>query len=83
MWDGVFRGAQASAQVCSSLFLLVRHVDCLVVGWMIRGGAVVKNLPAKELEAGDAGLIPGLGRTPGGGEEEMATHSSILARRIP
>ena len=29
--------------------------------------------------AGDLGLIPGLGRSPG---EEMATHSSILAWRI-
>ena len=29
---------------------------------------------------GDLGLIPGLGRSPGGG---MATHSSILAWRIP
>ena len=30
--------------------------------------------------AGDLGLIPGLGRSPG---EENATHSSILAWRIP
>jgi len=30
--------------------------------------------------AGDLGLIPGLGRSPGEGK---ATHSSILARRIP
>ena len=30
--------------------------------------------------AGDPGLIPGLGRSPG---EEMATHSCILAWRIP
>ena len=37
---------------------------------------MVKNLPAN---AGDAGLIPGLGRSPG---EEMVTHSSILAWRI-
>ena len=30
--------------------------------------------------AGDPGLIPGLGRTPG---EGMSTHSSLLAWRIP
>ena len=30
--------------------------------------------------AGDLGLIPGLGRSP---EKEMATHSSILAWEIP
>ena len=31
-------------------------------------------------DTGDVGSIPGLGRSP---EEEMATHSSILAWRIP
>ena len=41
------------------------------------GGAVVKNLPAN---AGHLGSIPEWGRSP---EEEMATHSSILAWRIP
>ena len=38
---------------------------------------MVKNLP---VNAGNAGLIPGLGRSP---EQEMATHSSILAWKIP
>ena len=41
------------------------------------GGSVVKNTSAN---AGDAGSIPWLGRSPGG---EMATHSSILAWTIP
>ena len=41
------------------------------------GGSVVKNLPAN---VGDLGSTPGLGRPP---EKEMATHSSILAWRIP
>ena len=41
------------------------------------GDVVVKNLPAN---AGDTGPIPGLGRSPGGGN---ATHSSILAWEIP
>ena len=41
------------------------------------GGSVVKNPPA---DAGDSGLIPGLGRSL---EEGVATHSSILAWRIP
>ena len=47
--------------------------------WCFPGGPVVKDLPANAENAGDAGLIPGLGRSPGGG---MATHYSILARRI-
>ena len=38
---------------------------------------MVKNLPAN---AGDAGLIPGSGISL---EKEMATHSNILARKIP
>ena len=41
------------------------------------GGSVVKNPPAN---AGDVGSIPGLGRSPG---EGTASHSSILAWRIP
>ena len=47
------------------------------------GGSVVKNLPAN---AGDAGLIPGSGRSLGQEdplEELMTTHSSILAWEIP
>ena len=38
---------------------------------------MVENLP---VSAGDVGLIPGLGTSL---EEEMATHSRILAWRIP
>ena len=36
---------------------------------------------ASAYNAGDPGSIPGLGRSPG--EQEMATHSSILAWKIP
>ena len=41
------------------------------------GGSAVKNTPSN---AGDAGSIPGSGRSL---EKEIATHSSILAWRIP
>ena len=41
---------------------------------------VVKNPPANAGDVRDTGLIPGLGRSL---EEGMATHSSILTRRIP
>ena len=40
---------------------------------------VVKNLPANAGATGDPGWIPGLDPL----EEEMATHSNILARKIP
>ena len=41
---------------------------------------MVKNPLANAGDATDSGLIPGLGRSPG---EEMATHYSILAWKIP
>ena len=41
---------------------------------------VVRNLPAKVEDIGDAGSFPGSGKFP---EEGMITHSSILAWRIP
>ena len=40
---------------------------------------MVKNLPANAGDAGDVGLIPGLGRSL---EEEMAICSSILTWKI-
>ena len=43
-------------------------------------GSVVKNLPGNAGDAGDTGSIMGSGRSPG---EGMATHSSILAWRVP
>ena len=48
----------------------------VLVATLLPGGSVVKNPP---VGAGDMGLIPGLGRSPGGG---YATHSSILAWQI-
>ena len=47
---------------------------------------MVKNPPANEGNIRDMGLIPRPGKCPGvghGKEKEMATHSSILAYRIP
>ena len=44
------------------------------------GSANHKETTCKSGDAGDVGLIPGLGRSPGSG---MATHSSILDWRIP
>ena len=43
-------------------------------------GSVVKNAPASAADKGDVGSIPGSGRS---WEEERATHSSILAWKIP
>ena len=40
---------------------------------------MVKNPPANARDVRDTGLVPGLGRAPGG---DMAAHSSILPWRI-
>ena len=41
------------------------------------GGSVVKNLLANARDAGDAGSIPGSGRSPGGGNENPLQHSCL------
>ena len=48
--------------------------------WASQVMLVVKNPPANAGDIRDSGLIPGLGRSSGGG---MAIHSSILAWIIP
>ena len=58
--------------------ILFSWLQCLVGAGT--GDTVVKTLPDNAGDTGDAGSIPGLGRSP---EEEMASHSSILAWRIP
>ena len=40
-------------------------------------GSVVKNLPASAGRAADTGLVPGLGRSPGGGHENPLLHSCL------
>ena len=39
------------------------------------GDTVVKNLPANARDAGDLGLIPGSGRSPGGGNVNPLQYS--------
>ena len=41
------------------------------------GGSVVKNLPASIGDTGDAGLIPGSGRSPGGGHGNPLQYSCL------
>ena len=48
--------------------------------WASQAVLMVKNPPANARDIRDSGSIPELGRFP---EEGMATHSSIIARRIP
>ena len=48
--------------------------------WVSQVVPMVKNLPANARDVRDMGVIPGSGRSPGGGH---TTHSSVLAWRIP
>ena len=41
------------------------------------GGSVVKNLPANTGDSGNEGLIPGLGRFPGGGNGNLLLYSCL------
>ena len=41
------------------------------------GGSVVKNLPTNAEDTGDTGSIPGLGRTPGGGNGNPFQYSCL------
>ena len=62
-------------------FLVAKHVgsyygnnpgtnDSDIPDWdSFPGGSVVKNLPANVGDAGDVGSVPGLGRSPGGGND--------------
>ena len=68
----------------NNIFLGSRIYDCLNGGnkfifEVSLGAQMVKN-ERTAWNAGDLGLIPGLGRS---SEKEMATHSSILAWRSP
>ena len=45
--------------------------------WGFPGGSVVKNPPSNAGEAGNVGLIPGLGRSPGGGHGNPLQYSCL------
>ena len=58
------------------LCISVSYLQQILIRLGFPGGSVVKNLPASAGDTEDVGSIPALGRSL---EEEMATHSSILA----
>jgi len=59
---------------CSSWFFLRK--SCIEIRG-IPSGSVVKNLPANTWDAGDAGSIPGSGRSPGGGNGNLLQYSCL------
>ena len=58
----------------------IHFISGIIKIGIYQAGSLVKNPPASAGHTGDAGSISGLGRSP---EKEMATHSSILAWKIP
>ena len=50
---------------------------CMCNIWGFPGGLVIKNLPANAADAGDMGSIPGLGRSPGGGNGNPLQYSCL------
>ena len=59
---------------------LAEELRILLIRMDFGDDAVVENLPASAGDTGVVGSVPGLGTLQ---EDEMATHSSILAWRIP
>ena len=74
-------GSSQSTKLSSRCYTVGSHqlsaLHMVVCRWRFPCGSVSKE-SARNVK--DLGLIPGLGRSPGGGH---ATHSSILAWRIP
>ena len=62
-----------------ALYYIYFPTDFHLMALVVKGGSAVKNSPANP---GDAGSIPRSGRFHPL-EEEMATHSNILAWRMP
>ena len=77
--DGEGQGSLASSspQVCKESDMTELLINNASVTGGFPDGSVRKNLPDN---TGNVGSIPGLVRFP---EEEMATHSNILAWEIP
>ena len=56
------------------VFVIFHILGSLMSSLGLPGGSVVKNAPAN---AGDAGLIPGSGRSPGGGNGNPLQYSCL------
>ena len=54
---------------------------CIMTCGSSQGALIIKNLPAKKEDIRDTGLIPGLGRPPGGGHGNPLQYSCLW--RIP
>ena len=51
--------------------------DFVLFFFQLHYGSVIKNLPANARDAGDSGSIPGLGKSPGGGNGNPLQYSCL------
>ena len=83
-WDGHREGtvwpgtARRLSSICLCFYLghsiRAKDIPKSNAWWAFPGGSVVKNMPAN---AGDGGSIPGLGRSPGGGNGNPLQYSCL------
>ena len=63
----IFLGEISIEIICQFLIVVCFILVCKRSLYSFPGGSVVKNLPANAGASGDTGSVPGLGRSPGGG----------------
>ena len=75
-WFGIFavQGTLRSLLQHHSSKASILQCSAMVNSWVV---LVVKNLPAKARDTGDLGLIPGSGRSPGGGNGNTLQYSCL------
>ena len=72
---------QLDKNICIKIYELKKRLKLfLLYTWIFQVVLVVKNSPANAGDVRDVGLIPGSGRSSGGGQGNLL---SILAWRIP
>ena len=73
----------AVAQTCSYLRIFAPAMPSAwnslppIICLSFSGGSVVKNLPANARDLGDSNLIPGSGKSPGGGNDNPFQYSCL------
>ena len=79
---GVWRGMDTCISMAKSLFCPPETIPTLLISyspvWGFSGGTqMIRNPPANAGDAGDMGSVPGLGRSPGGGNGHPLQHSCL------
>ena len=74
---GFLGGSCVRAKLLQLCLTLCNLMDYIPTGSSVHGGSVVKNLPAKARDTGDAGSILGSGRSPGVGDGNALQDSCL------